>query len=218
MKKSILSILLSILLLGSFVGCNSTGNSGSGSTSESKESVSQLEMEKETMPTYLESTANVKYPVGMWVGVPEFNFEIDANETITGTKAWTDEEFLEQYQMIADAGITLASTPLGSFSINHIVRSLEAAEAVGINHLVWHAELNSVLLNTSITDKEAIMRARRLTAEYAEYDSFYGNMITDEPNVVEFEALGVAARRYKQLFPDKMFYINMFPVYANSNQ
>lgn len=43
-------------------------------------------------------------------------------------------------------------------------------------------------------------------------------MITDEPNTGEFAALKVAAERYKKLLPDKMFYLNLFPVGATTAQ
>ena len=94
MKKSILSIMLSFLLLGSLFGCTSSGGGKTNSETE-KESIGQLEMEKETMPTYLDNVASVKYPIGMWVGVPEFKFIIDSNETITGQVDWTDAERAE---------------------------------------------------------------------------------------------------------------------------
>lgn len=69
-----------------------------------------------------------------------------------------------------------------------------------------------------ISDKEAIQQARRIMAEYSDHPAFCGNMITDEPQMREYDALGVGARRYKEAFPDKMYYLNLFPVVATSEQ
>lgn len=217
------SRLITLFLSAAFLlaACGHGGaQSGSETAGESFEnsSSSVAEIGKETMPDYINSPAENPFVVGMWIGIPEYKTLLDENDFVVGQQAWTDEEFVQQYVWMKEAGFNLAATPGGSFSVDHIVRLLEAAEEVGINQLVWDASLNNVLLNTSLSEEEALAQARRIVMEYRDYDSFYGNMITDEPGTSEFAALKVAAERYKKLLPDKMFYLNLFPVYATPAQ
>ena len=214
-NKRYSAVLFLTAALTAFSAC---GGPTLSSSSTEEESSQGYVMERETMPEYLEGEASEKFIVGMWVGIPEYKSILDEYDRVTGQTAWTDAELKEQYTWIKEAGFTLASTPNGSFSKDHVIRLLESAEEVGIEQLVWDAELNGVLLNTSLSEDEALSRARRILLEYKDYPSFYGNMITDEPNTGEFAALKVAAERYKKLLPDKMFYLNLFPVGAMTAQ
>lgn len=213
LKKTIACALS--VFCAALVGCGGGTVSGSETPGESG---SAPEMQKETMPDYLETAGKEKFTIGMWVGIPEYKTCTDEFGRVLRTEAWTDEEFDAQYKMIADAGFTLASTPNGLFSSEHIVRLCEAAEKYGLGQLVWDTELNKILFDSTLTDEEAAVKIRRAVVDYADYDSFYGNMITDEPNASEFPRLAEAARRYKTALPDKMFYLNLFPVYATNLQ
>ena len=190
LKKTIACALS--VFCAALVGCGGGTVSGSETPAESG---SAPEMQKETMPDYLETAGKEKFTVGMWVGIPEYKTYTDEFGRVLRTEAWTDEEFDAQYKMIADAGFTLASTPNGLFSSEHIVRLCEAAEKYGLGQLVWDTELNKILFDSTLTDEEAAVKIRRAVVDYADYDSFYGNMITDEPNASEFLRLAEAARR-----------------------
>lgn len=215
MKKKIRLAALLLTALFALASCGKNEGESSGSGESYGESAK--EFAKETMPEYINAPAENPFIVGMWVGIPEYKTILDENDFVVGQTAWTNEEFLQQYVWIKEAGFNLASTPNGIFSTDHIIRLLEAADEVGIDQLVWDASLNNVLLNTSLSDDEALAQARRIVMEYKDYDSFYGNMITDEPGVTEFAALKIAAERYKKLLPDKMFYLNLFPVGVSPN-
>ncbi len=201
--------LLLVGLIGIFAGCGDrlpSSSFGDGG----------YYMEKETMPTYVDGA--IDYKIGMWVGIPEQKTILGENGELVRKEIWTDEEILEQYQMIKEAGFTISC--IGAWSDEHKTRLLEAAEAVGVKQLVSDEKLNAILLNTSISDEEALVQAQKRVEEmrYHEYECFYGNRITDEPQTSEYAALAVGSRRYKQLLPDKMYYLNLFPVGATHEQ
>ena len=213
--KKIVALLCALLLS---VSCFSACDGCAPNPPEGEvEGVVDPSAPKETLPDYLEQDEK-EFNIGMWVGIPEQRSILDEYDRVTGTEAWTQEAFEEQYRWIAEAGFTIASSPTGISSPAHILRSLDAAEKAGIKRLVWDERVKTVLLNTMISDKEAIQQARRIMAEYSDHPAFCGNMITDEPQMREYDALGVGARRYKEAFPDKMYYLNLFPVVATSEQ
>ena len=156
-NKRYSAVLFLTAALTAFAAC---GGPTLSSSSTEEESSQGYVMERETMPEYLEGEASEKFIVGMWVGIPEYKSILDEYDRVTGQTAWTDAELKEQYTWIKEAGFTLASTPNGSFSKDHVIRLLESAEEVGIDQLVWDAELNGVLLNTSLSEDEALSRAK----------------------------------------------------------
>ncbi|MCI8595802.1 MAG: hypothetical protein HFE35_03155 [Clostridia bacterium] len=212
-RFGIITLALSFMLC--FCGCGNGENGGADNDNQGGTNEPPVVL-AETVPDYLNAEATNPFTVGMWVGIPENKTLLDENDLIVGTQKWTEEEFLQQYQWIKEAGFNLATASLGTSTVEHIVHQLETAEKVGIKQLVWDERLNGVLLNTKLTDDDAVRQARRIVMEYSDYDSFYGNMITDEPTFDEFPALKIAAKRYKQVLPDKMFYLNLYPVEANS--
>ena len=217
--KNILAIALCLCCVAT-VSCGGSPASSEKTSETTSETSGNTDsaMEKETIPDYLEQKGDKKFEIGMWSGIPENKFYTDEFGRVTKTEAFSDAEIDEQYKMIAEAGFTMATTPIGVFSKEHIVKLCEAAEKYGVKQLVWDTELNNILVNSSLTDEEAVVMLKRAAVDYSEYDSFYGNMITDEPNASEFDKLAAAAKRYKAAFPDKMFYLNLFPIYATSLQ
>lgn len=215
MKKILYFLLVILMSVTCFFGCakSSNGDENSGLA----EGTIDPSAEKESMPDYLESDEKV-FNIGMWVGVPQQCPILDEYDRVTGYRTWTDEEFLEQYQWIADAGFTIAAPPQGTSSQEHILRMLDAAESVGIKQLIWDENVNTILLNTSLSDDDAMAQVRRAMVYYSDHPALYGNMITDEPQMQEYDALGVGEKRYKALFPDKMYYLNLFPVVATTDQ
>ena len=172
---------------------------------------------KETIPEYLDADEKL-FNIGMWVGSPAQRSVLDEYDRVTGYETWTEEEYLEQYQWIADAGFTIAAPPLGTSSPDYILRMLDAAEKVGIQQIIWDENVNTILMNSSLSDDDAMAQVRRAMVSYSDHPAFFGNMITDEPQMREYEALALGEKRYKELFPDKMYYLNLFPVVATSDQ
>ena len=53
---------------------------------------------------------------------------------------------------------------------------------------------------------------------YAGHECYIGEYFFDEPSKELFPAIGEFASRYKAAFPDKFWYVNLFPDYASLNQ
>ena len=120
MKKSIVSIILVLIISLSFVSCKSPN------PNKPLESIDQLEMDKETMPTYLDSVAKEKFIISTNIGVGTHKYAIDENSNKVGDAIlWTDEELLLQYQTLKESGINL--TPINIANPDY-VRHLEAGE------------------------------------------------------------------------------------------
>ncbi len=210
MKKSIISIILVLIIALSFVSCKSPN------PNKPLESIDQLEMDKETMPTYLDSIAKEKFIISTNIGVGTHKYAIDENGNKVGDAIlWTDEELLLQYQTLKESGINL--TPINIANPDY-VRHLEAGEEVGVSILIYDAVLNNILLDKNLTEEEAIVKARQRASLYENYECFYGHSIIDEPNASLYADLKFAEERYKQVFPNKMFFVNLFPCYSNGNQ
>lgn len=176
-----------------------------------------------------------KFTVGMWVGIPELLYTYDEDGNVIGKGApISDERFLELYQEIADAGVTLAfpgyTTMYDGTSVsegsadNYNIRVLKAAKAVGIKHLIGDNNLRTFILSAKtlvdskqMTEAQAVAKVSELIAPYKGYESLAGFMIQDEPNAMLFDALGFGEKIFKQAAPDLMFYVNLFPVIALGN-
>lgn len=215
MKKLLFFLVAVLFTMACFTGCKNTGEpTGDGGLPNG---VIDSSAPKETLPDYLEKDEKV-FNLGMWVGIPQQKTILDEYDRVVGYEDWTDEEFLEQYKWIAEAGFTIAAPPQGTATPDHILRMLDVAEQVGIKQLVWDEKVNTILLNTALSDDDAMAQARRAMVNYSDHPAFYGNMITDEPQMKEYEALAVGEKRYKAIFPDKMYYLNLFPVVATPTQ
>jgi len=57
-----------------------------------------------------------------------------------------------------------------------------------------------------------------IAAEYSHHPSFTGHHFTDEPGTDSYPVLGALSKRYHEFFPDKMAFVNLLPMYANSAQ
>ncbi len=209
--KKILSFILALVFSVSFLfGCGGKGESNT------PESIEQLEMEKETVPTYLDSTAKNPFIIGLWCQVPQHKVEIDENGDRVGDAiAWTDEELLLNYQNVKESGINLTIVSVGN---SDYVRHLNFIEEVGIYTIIDDAQFRNILFDQTITDEEAIRQSQELINRYKEYECFYGHHIVDEPGVTKFEDLKNAKLRYEKIFPDKLFRVNLYPVYASTGQ
>ncbi len=183
-----------------------------------------------TRPVY---TSGNKYEVGMWVGISDTHWEYDeTGKKIPGSgKALTDEEFLEKYREIAEAGITIAYPGYDVMSMGnrtYNLKALRAAKEAGIKHIIHDPDLSEYLTNAKILADTGISTEEQIVQEVAnkirpytesEYaDALYGFMMKDEPGYNMFETLGYAQKVFAKAAPDLMLYINLFPVVANGFQ
>ena len=106
---------------------------------------------KSEPPVY---TSDRVYTIGNWCGVQSTIYEVDENgKEIAGTKrTLTQEEYIEQYRVLADCGITVTQPSLIETGKTNSIKQLRAAQEVGIKQVV---------LDYALT--------QNLTAYYEEY-------------------------------------------------
>lgn len=173
------------------------------------------EISLDGMPDYSAYEADLHFTIGQWVNIPnKYSWLNYDTGKIENGSVLTDAEFEEQYRYIKEAGINLASNQLGEGSTAACVKLLKNAEKQGIGQIVFDAALRNVLLDASISDAEAVDRGMELVESYKDSPALVGHNMEDEPTLGEFDGLERAYRRYKYIFPDKLFYTNLFPVIA----
>lgn len=204
--KKIIMFLLSAVLAASFTACKAAAE-----------------------PQY---SSDEKFDIGMWVGVSDKIVEYDDWGKKTGKERMlTDDEFLEKYQWIAEAGFTIAY-PGYEYMLwateNYNKKCLKAAHEVGIKQIITISSLNEyikkldVLLKSGVeTEEQAIKKIQDFAKPYleSEYsDAFYGCFIGDEPAADKFDMHSVAYEVFHKALPDLCYYVNLFPVIATGAQ
>lgn len=204
MKRTVAVILAALLPL-MICGCN-----------DKSEEYVMTEIGMQGMPDYSDDEENKAYTIGQWVNVPEQYSWLEDGMIVYGDML-TPEEFTEQYRFVKDSGINLAGVQLGCGTVNHANKLLAEAEKQGLRQLVHHSEFNAVIMDTSLSDSVAVTQARKLVESYKNHPCLAGHSIEDEPTYEELDMLEVAYRRYKAIFPDKLFYVNLFPAIADAS-
>lgn len=181
-----------------------------------------------TPPSY---ASDEKFEIGMWVGISDNLVIYDENGQKVSSRPLTDDEFLEKYQEIADAGFTVAFPGydvMNDGSASYNMKALRAAHEVGIRHILGDGTLRSYVMQAKTlydsvakTEEELVQGVKDIiepytTSEYA--DALYGFMIQDEPDASKFDAIAFGEKIFKQAAPDLMFYVNLFPVIAGGAQ
>ncbi len=182
-----------------------------------------------TEPVY---SSDERLDIGMWVGVSDkYTVYDDWGNTTGQVVNLTDDEFLERYEWIADAGFTIAFPGYeymlwGTETYNK--KCLRAAHEVGIKQIISIPAMNSYLQQVkgliesgAETEEEAVEKVRGYLQPYLDYeyaDALYGCFITDEPGADEFDVLGYASKIFAQAAPELCYYVNLFPVIAGGAQ
>ncbi len=180
-----------------------------------------------TPPTY---TSDEQYEIGMWVGISDKLVTYDEDGQKVSSRMLTDEEFLEKYREIAEAGFNIAFPGYdvmndgGSYNL----KALAAAKEVGIKHVIADGRLKTTLLQAKTlvdsgvkTEAEMVADVKEIIKPYVESEyasALYGFMIQDEPDASKFDSLGFAEKIFEQAAPGLMFYVNLFPVIAGGVQ
>ena len=182
--------------------------------------------ESEPEPVY---TSTEKLKIGMWEGISD---KLVTYDQFTGeelsSRELTEEEFIEKYQEIADAGFTFALPGLYTFSGTEEYNkfALKAAYTVGIKQMVSIPAMISYLMEAKtlydageLTKETAVETVKEYLRPYREYEygeALYGIIIDDEPDASKFDALGFAQEIFSDAAPDLVFYTNLFPVIASN--
>ena len=115
-----------------------------------------------------------------------------------------------RYQQIKDAGFTYimpdrvgGSTPAGNQTI------LDTAQQVGLK-----AFLSDPRMPHGVPDDATRQRIAEIVANYHEHPAFAGYFIGDEPGAGVFPALGETVAALRELDPQHIAYLNLYPNYA----
>ena len=89
-------------------------------------------------------------------------------------------------------------------------RTIKTCEKLGMEAFIYDGALVAYLQSEGYNEETA----REMTARYSRSDAFKGLHVTDEPSVSEMKGLKVAGERFKTIFPDKIFNVNLYPEYV----
>lgn len=140
--------------------------------------------------------SNIKENAGMVIGAwSNFNFDV------------TDEAI----KTFADAGLSLL-IDLGSIEQRGVIDTvMQSAGKYGVR--VLRTNYSPSLFKASDPDP-----IPSLCYEYYDFDSYYGNLIFDEPGTDRFSMMADIAAYYDKVMPGKLCYYNLLPMYANAAQ
>lgn len=141
-------------------------------------------------------------PIGAWVAPPPDNVVHHNPDYIT----------IDSYQLAAEAGFTML---YGLYeNIEHrfsdVCRAMDCAQAAGIRYLAASTGIAEGL------DVSEVLQRIRASGE--EHPAHLGVLAYDEPALSQLDTLGALASSYRENSPDKLFYVNLLPFCALSNQ
>jgi len=120
---------------------------------------------------------------------------------------------VEQYKRIAHAGFTMVLPPCEG--ANTVVRNhkiLDTAKAAGLKAIIADPRIP-----LSMKDDKARADLKAVVNDYHKHPALMGYFLTDEPGADAFRGLAEVVAVLRQLDPDHMVYINLFPNYASTN-
>jgi len=202
--------LTALLLL--LFGCEDTGTNRGEEMDQQSETVNQTgepSSENENVsktisarPAY-SPLGNGIFPIGAWVAPPPRDALGTGNPNFI-----TDES----YALAKEAGLNMIYGLYERVEMNvaDVLRALDAAQANGLRYVVSDAAIQAVAEDPELMEQSVAL--------YENHPAFLGHMVMDEPSAAYFPMLGENYAAYRERFPDKMFYINLLPMYASRNQ
>ncbi len=142
--------------------------------------------------------------------------------------AHPNQNTVENWQVISECGFNYAM-PINDISHEHIIATLECAQAVGMKVLImdylptglpWlikHSEGKSYNDTMAQIKQSEDVYISRYT-EYATYDSFAGIHVIDEPSMDFYDAIAAGQDWWYEHFPEYEYYSNLLPSYASNLQ
>lgn len=156
------------------------------------------------------------FPIGLWVTPPLHEMNV------------------ERYREIKDAGITLMSGfAEANGGVEALRRSLDLAEEVGLKVLLHDprvrkagAAAHAAATGAAAAESAAAATAeapaqptlRELLAEFGSHPALIGHNVCDEPSMAQFDELAALAARYREILPEAVPFVNLFPIYATEKQ
>ncbi len=166
------------------------------------EETSQVEVYKYTYEQLGPNTM----PIGAWSDPPPANF--------AGVYDNPDLVNNEQYRLIHEAGLNVIYGLYNNAELNldGVLKSLDYAAQNDVVYLVRDHQV------TGSYSDEDLQYLQDAIDRYKEKSAFGGVMVIDEPGVISYNNLGNLHKNFKDLLPNKTFYINLLPTYASKNQ
>lgn len=143
-----------------------------------------------------------KYFTGAWIAPPTKNIDGAQNP---------DFMTLKQYRHLKDSGIDII---YGLYEnarddIKLVLKALDLASQVGMKYFVR----DSRILESS-NEAELLQNLK----PYIDHGACAGVLVIDEPGLIHFEKIGLLQNMFDKYYKNKMFYTNLLPLHANSNQ
>lgn len=199
MKKRIFALAMAACMA-AMVGCGGTTSGGS-------ESVKESNNVPVGMPDYSAYESTREMWIGGWNPPPPKHVTSRDDETY-------DFQTAERYKQMANAGINVGICVYEEKTgyPDEFYNALDFAEQAGIKLLVMDYDVRPENFDANITAEDLL----RKTASYNEHSAFLGHHVYDEPGVDVFDNIGAMKKVYKKAFPDKYFYVNLFPSYTSA--
>lgn len=122
---------------------------------------------------------------------------------------------VEQYRKMADVGLTIVMPPFqGAVSVERNRKILDTAKATGLKAIIQDSRMPGAI--TGNPNAKATLEA--IVSDYKRHPALMGYFLADEPSAGSFAGLGEVVAYLKQIDPEHVAYINLFPNYASSNQ
>lgn len=206
MKKILLSLIVLMFAL-TFVACDKTTTSLTTINTTYLETTNTLDLGTPVVDKYSfkQLDENVM-PIGAWADPPLPNFAgiYDNPDLVTN----------EQYELINQAGINVMYGLYNNvvLEFNYVKKALQHAENNDVVYVVRDSQV------VGLYEEEDYSDLTRALDKYKDYPAFGGVMIQDEPGIQSYRNLGLLNESFKRYLPDDVFYVNLLPTYASTNQ
>lgn len=137
-----------------------------------------------------------------------------------------------QYKLMSECGVNIVLAHgflvKGKFK-KEVTKALKLCEKYNLFYLIKN-EIAKEYISLGegkykdfrkLTEKEKIKLDKRFEKslkQYSKYKAFGGICFIDEPGFESFEGIARAKKVFETLFPEKIFYVNMFPYYITPSQ
>lgn len=156
-------------------------------------------------PNYESKKSDNIFRIGAWVAPPPANWNGKGNANFITQ---------ERYNEIAESGINVIYALYENGDIASTKKACEYAKNAGIEYLARDTRLDVDPKAMELEQGEL----HAMTSSYDGEDALKGWLVTDEPDASKFDRLGRLKKFYDKEYPNKEFYVNLFPTYATTAQ
>lgn len=177
----------------------------------------ELSEEAKDQVTNYDTLESLRYDLAkLYNTVKKSGDRIDRSKLLIGTYCvasycWDDEHM----KAIKDCGIDFITSASYNETFLNLCEKYELGAFVTYLPGWWGGDgSNSGQLQNTISTEAYENSA----ANFADSPAIWAMDVGDEPSAADFPYYGVLINKAKELFPDKMIYLNLYPNYANEQQ